>query len=175
MMAKIKVALLSLKDLMATAWWIVLITGIGFVIAFRFVQPAPPTHIVITTGGEGGAYYHFAGRYAAILAKNGIALEVRPSNGSLDNLQRLEKGEAQVGFVQGGVLKAPEGEPGYAFEDAPLKSLGSVFYEPVWVFYRGHRKLDRLTELKGKRIAIGQEGSGVRQLAQQVMESNDIP
>ncbi|HZX30182.1 MAG TPA: TAXI family TRAP transporter solute-binding subunit, partial [Rhodocyclaceae bacterium] len=175
MMAKIKVALLSLKDLMATAWWIVLITGIGFVIAFRFVQPAPPNHIVITTGGEGGAYYQFAGRYAAILAKNGIALEVRPSNGSLENLQRLEKGEAEVGFVQGGVLKVPEGEPDYAFEESPLKSLGSVFYEPVWVFYRGHRKLDRLTELKGKRIAIGQEGSGVRQLAQQVLEANDIP
>lgn len=175
MMAKIKVALLSLKDLMATAWWIVLITGIGFAVAFRFVQPAPPNHIVITTGGEGGAYFHFAGRYAAILAKNGVALEVRPSNGSLENLQRLEKGEAQVGFVQGGVVKVPEGEPDYVFEESPLKSLGSVFYEPVWVFYRGNRKLDRLTELKGKRIAIGQEGSGVRQLAQQVLEANDIP
>lgn len=175
MMARIKGALLSLRDLMATAWWIVLIAGIGFAVAFRFVQPAPPDHIVITTGGEGGAYYHFAGRYAAILAKNGIALEVRPSAGSLENIQRLEAGEAQVGFVQGGVLKPREGDAAYAFEASPLQSLGSVFYEPVWVFYRGARKIERLTDLAGKRIAIGQEGSGVRQLAQQLLEANDIP
>lgn len=175
MMAKIKGAFLSLRDLLATAWWIVLIAGIGFAIAFRFVQPAPPDHIVITTGGEGGAYYQFAGRYAAILAKNGIALEVRPSAGALENLDRLEKDEAQVGFVQGGVLKASDSQPDYAFEDSPFRSLGSVFYEPVWVFYRSHRKIERLTELAGKRIAIGQEGSGVRQLAQQLLEASDIP
>ncbi|MBS1191344.1 MAG: family transporter solute-binding subunit [Rhodocyclaceae bacterium] len=174
MMAKVKGALVSLRDLVATAWWIILIAGIGFAVALRFVQPAPPKHVVITTGSEGGAYYHFAGRYAAILAKNGIALEVRPSAGSLENLARLKRDEAQIAFVQGGVLQQPEDEPAYSFEESPLKSLGSVFYEPVWVFYRGPRKLDRLTDLAGKRIAIGQEGSGVRQLAQQLLEANDI-
>lgn len=174
MMAKLKAGLISLRDLMATAWWIVLITGIGFVIALRFVQPAPPEHIVITTGGEGGAYYHFAGRYAAILAKNGIALEVRPSAGSVENLQRLESDEAQVAFVQGGVVTPPEGEESFFFDDSPLQSLGSVFYEPVWVFYRSQKKLEKLTDLAGKRIAIGQEGSGIRQLAQQLLAANDI-
>ena len=55
-MAKIKAGLLSLRDLFATAWWIFLIVGIGFVVAYQFVQPAPPKRIVITTGGESGAY-----------------------------------------------------------------------------------------------------------------------
>ena len=64
-MAKIKAGLLSLRDLFATAWWIFLIVGIGFVVAYQFVQPAPPKRIVITTGGESGAYYQFAQRYAA--------------------------------------------------------------------------------------------------------------
>ncbi len=173
MMARIKASLLSLRDLFATAWWIFLIVGIGFVVAYQFVEPAPPKHIVITTGSESGAYYQFANRYAAILAKNGITLEVKTSAGSLENLERLKNDEAQIGFVQGGVV--PPKEDPDAEDDSGLLSLGSLFYEPVWVFYRGDKKLDRLTDLRGKRIAIGQEGSGVRQLAQQLLVANEIP
>jgi TRAP transporter TAXI family solute receptor len=171
-MAKFKAGLLSLRDLFATAWWIILIVGIGFGVAYQFVAPAPPTRIAITTGGDSGAYYHYAQRYAAILARNGITLEVQTSAGSLDNLERLRRDDAQVGFVQGGVVTVPEED---AEEDSGLLSLGSMFYEPVWVFYRGEKRLDRLTDLRGKRIAIGQEGSGVRQLAQQLLEANEIP
>ncbi|WP_265946574.1 TAXI family TRAP transporter solute-binding subunit [Dechloromonas sp. A34] len=171
MMARFKAGLLSLRDLFATAWWIVLIVGIGFVVAYQFVQPAPPSHIVITTGGESGAYYQFAQRYAAILARSGVTLEVRASAGSLENLERLKKDEAQVGFVQGGVIEAKDDEEA---EDSGLLSLGSMFYEPVWVFYRGDKTLTRLTDLRGKRIAIGQEGSGVRQLAQQLLAANEL-
>ena len=173
MMAKIKAGLLSLRDLFATAWWIVLIAGIGFVVAYQFVEPAPPKRIVITTGGESGAYYQFAKRYATILARNGITLEVQASAGSLQNIDRLKADEAQVAFVQGGVV--PPKEDPDAEDDSGLLSLGSLFYEPVWVFYRGDKELTRLTELRGKRIAIGQEGSGVRQLAQQLLVANEIP
>lgn len=173
MMARIKASLLSLRDLLATAWWIILIAGIGFVVAYQFVEPAPPKHIVITTGADSGAYYQFASRYAAILAKNGITLEVRASAGSLENIERLKNNEAQVGFVQGGVV--PPKEDPDAEDDSGLLSLGSLFYEPVWVFYRGEKRLARLTDLHGKRIAIGQEGSGVRQLAQQLLVANEIP
>jgi TRAP transporter TAXI family solute receptor len=172
MMAKIKAGLLSLRDLFATAWWIFLIVGIGFAVAYQFVQPAPPKRIVITTGGEAGAYYQFAQRYATILARDGITLEVKSSAGSLENLDRLKADEAQVGFVQGGVM--PPKEDPDAEDDSGLLSLGSLFYEPVWVFYRGERDLTRLTDLRGKRIAIGQEGSGVRQLAQQLLAANEI-
>jgi TRAP transporter TAXI family solute receptor len=173
MMARIKAGLLSLRDLLATAWWIVLLVGIGFAIAYQFVEPAPPKKIVISTGAESGAYYQFAQRYATILAKNGVTLEVRASAGSLENIDRLKSGEAQIGFVQGGVVP-PKADPD-AEDDSGLLSLGSMFYEPVWVFYRDDKVLTRLTELKGKRIAIGQEGSGVRQLAQQLLNANDIP
>ncbi|HEX6735765.1 MAG TPA: TAXI family TRAP transporter solute-binding subunit [Azonexus sp.] len=171
-MAKLKAGLLSLRDLFATAWWIFLIVGIGFVVAYQFVKPAPPDRIVISTGGESGAYYQFANRYAALLARHGVTLEVRTSAGSLENLQRLERGEAEVGFVQGGVIAPPE-DPD-TVPDSRLLSLGSVFYEPVWVFYRGPRPLTRLTDLRGKRIAIGQEGSGIRQLAQRLLEANEM-
>ena len=173
MMAKIKAGLLSLRDLFATAWWVILLAGIGFAVAYQFVEPAPPKKIVISTGGESGAYYQFAQRYASILAKNGVTLEVRASAGSLENMARLSNDEAQIGFVQGGVVP-PRADPDAA-DESGLLSLGSVFYEPVWVFYRGDKPLTRLTELKGKRIAIGQEGSGVRQLAQQLLDANEIP
>lgn len=173
MMAKIKAGLLSLRDLFATAWWIILIVGIGFVVAYQFVQPAPPKKIVITTGSETGAYYQFAKRYATILARDGIELEVRDSPGSLVNIERLQADEAQIGFVQGGMIVPPEDSD--EIEEMGLLSLGSMFYEPVWIFYRGERKFERLTDLRGKRIAIGQEGSGVRQLAQHLLSANDIP
>ncbi|OMG53632.1 C4-dicarboxylate ABC transporter substrate-binding protein [Azonexus hydrophilus] len=174
MMAKIKAGLLSLRDLFATAWWIFLIAGVGFVIAFQFVEPAPPRHVIMTSGGDSGAYYHFAKRYEAILARAGITLEVRTSEGSVQNLERLRSGEAQIGFIQGGVVEQPDDadidqEP----ENYGLLSLGSVFYEPVWVFYRG-KTIDRLSDLQGKRIAIGQEGSGIRQLAQRLLEDNEV-
>jgi TRAP transporter TAXI family solute receptor len=171
-MTGFKARLLSLRDLFATAWWIILIVGIGFVVAFQFVEPAPPRTIVITTGGDSGAYYQFAQRYAGILARNGIKLEVKTSAGSLENLERLKNNEAQVAFVQGGVVELPD-DPD-AENDSGLLSLGSVFYEPVWVFYRGEKELNRLIDLRGKRIAIGQEGSGVRQLAQKLLAANEI-
>lgn len=176
MMAKFKASLLSLRDLFATAWWIILIVGLGFVVAYQFVEPAPPRKITITTGGESGAYYQFANRYAAILARNGVTLEVKTSAGSLENLARLKNDEAEVALVQGGVVESAEAaDDAEGAKDTGLLSLGSVFYEPVWVFYRGEKRLDRLTDLRGKRIAIGQEGSGVRQLAQQLLSANEIP
>lgn len=174
MMAKIKAGLISLRDLFATAWWIFLIAGIGFVVAFQFVQPAPPRHVVMTSGGESGAYYQFAKRYAAILARSGITLEVLTSEGSVQNLDRLKSGEAQIGFVQGGVIEpVDESRIDEEPENWGLLSLGSMFYEPVWVFYQG-KTIERLSELRGKRIAIGQEGSGIRQLAQRLLEDNDV-
>lgn len=173
-MAKIKAGLVSLRDLVATAWWIFLIAGLGFAVAYQFVKPAPPRHVVMTAGGESGAYYQFAQRYAAILARDGITLEVLPSEGSLQNLERLQKGEAQIGFIQGGVIEPPaDAELDVEPEDYGLVSLGSMFYEPVWVFYRGET-IDRLTDLQGKRIAIGQEGSGIRHLAERLLDDNEV-
>ncbi len=173
MMTKFKAGLLSLRDLFATAWWIILIVGVGFVVAYQFVQPAPPKKISISTGGDSGAYYHYAMRYATILARNGVTLEVKTSAGSLENLERLKNGDVEVGFVQGGVVTPKEDQD--PPNESGLLSLGSLFYEPVWVFYRDDRRLERLSDLRGKRLAIGQEGSGVRQLAQQLLSANEIP
>ncbi|MDR2188190.1 MAG: transporter substrate-binding domain-containing protein [Azonexus sp.] len=179
---KIKDRLLSLRDLVATAWWIILIVGIGFVVAYQFVKPAPPSHLVISTGGKGSSNQYFAKRYAAILEKSGITLEIQPAGGSLESFDKLKKGEVDIAFVSGGVIEPPEDPEAAAADD--LYSLGSVFYEPVWVFYRSEARrkpsdplpppLTRLADLRGKRIATTQEDSGARQLLQRLLEANEI-
>ena len=170
------------RDLVATFWpWILLVLA-GFAIAFHSVKPAPPRHVVFAAGAQSGAYYGFAKRYAAILARNGIAVEVRETAGSADNLARLLDPDdpAKIAFVQGGILPAPGSvsEDSSDSDAAPLLSLGAMYYEPLWVFYRPAAfpggPLTRLTQLAGKRVAIGGAGSGVRPLAEQLLDANRV-
>lgn len=168
-MNTIRAKFISIRDLLATAWPIVLISAIGFIVAYQFVQPAPPSRMSISTGGETGAYYAYAQRYAELLAANGITLEIKTSAGSQENLDRIKKGEADIAFVQGGI----QDNPGNDDEDR-IRSLGSVSYEPVWVFYRNATRFDKLHQLDGQRIAVGEEGSGIRGLALQLLEANEI-
>jgi hypothetical protein len=137
-------------------------------IALHFMQPAPPDTIVMTSGAEGSMFQVYAGRYAKILARQGVRLKILPSQGSLENLKRLsdEQFTVDLGFVQGGIASL-----GGANE---LVSLGSVFYVPVLVFYRAPRPIKFLSELDGKRIAVGREGSGARVLAETLLKANGI-
>jgi TRAP-type uncharacterized transport system substrate-binding protein len=125
---------------------------------WHLAPPAPPKRLVMSTGAPDGAYHAFAQRYRRALAEFGVDLVLKPSHGALENLERLRAGTdgVQVALVQGG-LTQPD-EPG-------LMSLGSLFYEPVWLFYRDRRVLERASELAGRRIAIGAAGSGTQALA----------
>ncbi|HET7763925.1 MAG TPA: TAXI family TRAP transporter solute-binding subunit [Burkholderiales bacterium] len=141
----------------------VAIVAAAFWVTFQFVQPAPPKKVVMTGGAEGGAYEAYAAEYRDMLKSNGVELELRRSKGSVENLERLKDGNSGVtiGFVQGGIAK--EGD------DADLMALASLYYEPLWVFYRAKETLDHVSRLRGRRIAIGPEGSGTRPLALQVL------
>ena len=178
-MYRLRARLVAVRYLLATAWPIILITAIGLVVAYQFVEPAPPTRMTISTGSETGAYHAYARRYAALLAAKGITLEIRTSAGSYENLERLEKGEAEIAFVQGGIAPATARDNGQSDQSdqndqSPLRSLGSVAYEPVWVFYRGEQRVDKLHQLDGQRVAVGEEGSGIRGLALKLLEANEI-
>ena len=158
----------SWRDLAATLGPILLISVIAIWIAFKFVRPAPPDTIILTAGPEGSIFSTTAEKYRKILARNGVKLQILPSQGSLENLKRLTDPsvEVDVGFVQGGVSQ------GVDIDD--LASLGSVFYEPLAVFYRGAETVDRLSVLRGKRLAIGNEGSGAHSLALILLKANGI-
>src|SRR5690349_3574864 len=122
----------------------------------------------MTTGASGSMFDVYAGRYAKILARQGVTLRMQPSQGSLENLKRLSDPQARVdvGFVQGGLASLGDANN--------LVSLGSVFYVPVLVFYRAPQPIKFLSELDGKRIAVGREGSGARVLAEALLKANGI-
>lgn len=144
----------------------IIITLIGFVVVYQFVDPAPPDHLSIGTGSQTGAYYPFGQQYRKILARDGISLEVRITAGSVENIRLLDSPEdgVDVAFVQGGIGNR---------KDSPnLTSLGSLYFEPLWVFYRTGISLKRLSDLHQKRIAIGPEGSGTRAVALQLLADN---
>jgi TRAP transporter TAXI family solute receptor len=143
-----------------------LISLLALAVTYHFVQPAPPHHIVFATGQEGGAYFLFGLRYQALLAREGIDVTVRPTSGSIENIDLLQKGKADVAFVQGGTG---------ASADAPgLRSLASLYYEPIWIMVRKHTGIGRLSDLKGRRIGIDQEGSGTRQIALLLLADDGI-
>jgi TRAP-type uncharacterized transport system substrate-binding protein len=155
------------RDLAMALWPVLLIAIVAVWIAFHFVRPAPPDTIVITSGIEGSTFSSSAEKYRKILARNGVTLKILPSDGALENLARLNDPDFKVdiGFVQGGLSESDN--PGN------LVSLGSVFYEPLVVFYRGGQ-IERLSQLKGKRLAIGREGSGTRYLNLLLLNANGI-
>ena len=140
----------------------------GFVVAYQFVGPAPPDRIVMATGSASGAYHAFGKRYAERFRKEGIELALKTTPGSATNLKLLgDKGAAvSVAFVQGGI-GTPDAHP-------ELASLGSVYYEPLWVFLRGESGPRRLNTLMGKRIAVGAKGSGTRAIALRLLAENGI-
>ncbi len=140
----------------------------GFVVAYQFVGPPPPERIVMATGSESGAYNAFGKLYAERFRAEGIELELKTTAGSRENLALLagDSSDVAVAFMQSGI-----GEP---VEHPELRSLGSVYYEPFWVFVRGEGQPRRLTELAGLRIAVGAEGSGTRAVALDLLADNGI-
>ncbi|MBY0577256.1 MAG: TAXI family TRAP transporter solute-binding subunit [Gallionellaceae bacterium] len=139
-----------------------------FWVASMFVQPAPPKLLYMTTGSESGAYHGYARQYKEILAHQGITLELKTSTGALENLQRLKDDKAgiAVGFIQGGVATVEDSKD--------MLSLGSMYYEPLWVFYRGKKPFEQVAQLQGKKLAVGAEGSGTRKLVLQILAANDM-
>ena len=158
----------AVKDLIVSVGLPLLAVIAAFWFAGRFVQPAPPDHFVMTTGADGGAYHLFAQRYRDSVKRENITITLKPSAGSIENLQRLQddKSEIDAGLIQAGVVSgaAPPG----------LRSLGAVYYEPLWLFYRGAETIDKISQLAGKRVAIGPDGSGTRALALQLLKASGI-
>lgn len=141
---------------------------IAFVVAFQWVKPAPPNRVVIATGRTDGAYYRFAEQYRARLAREGITLEVRETSGSVENIRLLEDPTSgvDIAFVQGGT--------GAGATTESLVSLASLYYEPLWVFSRTAPGPTDLRELRGRRLAVGPEGSGTRSLALALLAANGM-
>lgn len=159
---------ISMRDLVVIVLPVLLVTAIGIGAAYWLMRPAPPNTLTITTGPEGSTFQLNAEKYKKALAKKGIKLNILPSHGSLENLNRLLdlSVKVDVGFVQGGLTKDRQADR--------LFSLGSVFREPLALFYRSTKPLTLISQLAGKRLAIGPEGSGTRAVAMELLKANGI-
>lgn len=159
---------LSRRDIALIVLPLLVLLGLALWGITHYVQPAPPKIVVMSTGPLDGAYHAYAQRYKTILADYGVTLELKPSAGAVENVERLKTGKdgVSLALVQGGIANA-ENAPG-------LVTLGSLFYEPTWLFYRSARSIDLGNQLRGKRIAIGPPGSGTRAVGLQVMREIGI-
>ncbi|WP_175907615.1 TAXI family TRAP transporter solute-binding subunit [Burkholderia sp. BCC1640] len=157
----------SWRDLALSIGPTVLLAVAAVWLAVKLIQPAPPSTLVISSGPPGSTYWNAAQKYKTILAKNGVTLDVQSSEGSAQNLARLSNPNApvDVGFVQSGI--------GPKERDEHLVSLGSIGYVPLAIMYRGPL-VARLSDFKGKRLALGAEGSGARELSLALLKMNGI-
>ncbi len=155
--------------------WVLAISLIALLVltlsvaVFMFFYMAIPSTLTIASGPPGSIFYKNAEKYKEILAKEGIKLIVLPSEGSIENLHKLQdkKTKVDVGFVLSGQAKEDVSNTG------KLVSLGSISYQPLLVFYRGAKKT-LLSDFKGRRIDIGQDGSGTHSIALSLLKENGI-
>jgi TRAP-type uncharacterized transport system substrate-binding protein len=166
----------SLRYAITTASPFVLLAVALLALAYWLLDPARRRRVTLATGVPQGAYSEFGQRYAARLKKHGIEVQLRNTQGAAENLALLRDPSSgvDVAFVQGGAAEAAG--------DDHLQSLGSMFHEPVWLFYRADSakrllkrpRLERLAQLAGWRVNIGAPGSGVPFLAQRLLDANRI-
>jgi TRAP-type uncharacterized transport system substrate-binding protein len=165
-------AAMALRDTLRNNWPAVTITVtvVAIVVAaIAIIRTMPPRMIVMATGAQGGAYSKVGERYRAVLARAGVEVRLVPTAGSPENLALLldPRSGVSVGLLQGGT-------PG-AEASSNLESLGTLFYEPVWLFHkRGLRSTGNASDLRGRRIAVGPLGSGTRALALELLKRNEI-
>jgi TRAP-type uncharacterized transport system substrate-binding protein len=120
-----------------------LMTRAALVIAYQFVQPAPPRLITLATGPEHGAYFYYGQLYRERLAREGISVSLQVTRGSIENIELLKDSNVDVAFAQGGT--------GAKIEAAHLRFLASLYFEPVWMFVRKDEPITRLGDLRGRR------------------------
>ena len=181
MTSHMRQTLLSLRDVLSTAGPFIVLTLALLAVAYWALDPAPPRHVVLATGADQGAYAEFGKRYAKLLKEHGIQVELRNTQGAAENLKLLRDPASgvDIAFVQGG---ADEHLRQIDDEDEPLVSLGSLFYEPVWMFYRNDAAQKRLntptlsaiSQLAGWRVNIGAPGSGVPNLMAKLIDANNL-
>ena len=161
-----KLVAVSWRDLLVIGLPVLLITAAAAWIAVKFVRPAPPNTIIISAGAPGSGNLATAEKYRKIIGAHGVKVEILESRGSLENLQRLTDPafKVDVAFVQGGLTDG--------VDITGLVSLGSMFPQPVMVYYRHPEPVERLSQLMGKRLAIGPEGSGTRALVLKLLKAN---
>jgi TRAP-type uncharacterized transport system substrate-binding protein len=138
------------------------LTGGGIWLAFSLLRPTPPRSVAMAIDPEGSFSAELGNRYRELLARDGIELRLVSTAGAVESMARLREPKAgiSIAIIPGGISNRQE-SPG-------LVSLGTLFYEPVWLFSRGQH-LESFEQLRNLRISIGPEGSASHVLALKFM------
>jgi len=137
-------------------------------LALIYFIPAPPSKVTMATAFKGSSFEYYGQQYREIFARFKVDLELRPTSGALENIKLLQdpRSGVQISLMLSGISDGKHA-PG-------LLSLGTVYNNPYWIFYSSNEQFDRLSQLKGKRIAVGPEGSGTRASAEQVLGKGGV-
>lgn len=137
-------------------------------VSLRYLDPIPPRRIVLASGPATGLYHHFAQRYKAALAAQGVIVEERMTDGAAENYHLLlDPGSGvDLALMQGGVATFPEADS--------LVMIAGLYYEPLWIFTRRGEAVDALSAFAGKRISLGSPGSGTNLLATQLLRASGV-
>jgi TRAP transporter TAXI family solute receptor len=162
---------MAAKDVIRNNWPTITICVTAAAIAaaaIMMLRSVPPDKIVIATGGQGGAYYRFGSRYGEELARAGVKVEVRTTNGSPENLALLHdpKSGVSAALIQGGIVSPDDARD--------IETLGTVFYEPLWLFGKRGVTGKGLGGLRGKTVAVGPDGSGTQKLVLELLQRHGI-
>ncbi len=143
------------------------ITAGSVYLSFRLINPTPPKLLTLATGPAGSAYEKLGELYSQILEENGVTVELLATRGAIENLEALKAGHADLGFV---TLGSPDGE-----EAVELRSLGAMFFEPLWVFTTVPKlKAGGLNALLDIRVSIGPPKSRSNTAARNLLLLNGI-
>jgi NMT1-like family len=168
-------AFISTRELLISFGPFILLGIVLLALAYWALDPTPPKVVTLATGPAQSAYDEFGKRYAAELRSKGIYVRVLQTEGSSANLALLRAGKADLGFVQGG-----SGDAALSLENAQLNTLGSLFVEPIWLFYsektaktrNAGKPITALPQLAQWRLNVGTAGSGVPELMNKLLQSN---
>ena len=147
------------------------VVAIVLLVSLVILKPAAPDKITLLTGPEGSGYHELGKRYAVYLTDFGLKAEVQVTDGGFDNVKRLAAGaDDTVAFAPSNI----EHVAGDTVDTSHLVSLGSVAYEPLWLFYRSELEIRKIPDLAGLRVAAGAKGTVVHYLARLLFELNGI-
>lgn len=146
---------------------VILLVIASFYLAFQFINPSPKRVITIATGSIHGQYYQTAIKYKELLHKVDVEVNIVTTSGSLENIKLLNEKKVDIAFIQNGTIKANTTKS--------IEALASVYYEPLWLFYKKDlNDIQYIQDLKSKKISLGLEHSGTKDLSSEVLAINGI-
>ncbi len=147
------------------------VVGLAIFVAMVMIKPAMPDRITLLTGPVGSAYHELGQKYAADLRSRGLETEVVVTEGGLQNLELLASGaQDTIAFAPSNI----EHRAGAEVDTSKLASIGSVAYEPLWLFHRSDLDINRIGDLAGLKIATGPKHTVVGFVADYFLDASNV-